>query len=255
MKNILIILISLFLYQGNASALVIGSDLNEITIGANFSGQDLLVFGAFYSDPSLPRDAKGDVIIEVKGPPQTVKVRKKKSFYGFWLNNKEVTFKEVPGFYYLTSTTEINDEILNKNNITLLTEQDTNDIEWGNIRLTKDRRDFLNAMKRNKNNLDLFSVNNESSQIDILDGNLFKTNIPIPNTVPIGDYTVSVYLLINSALKKDYSYGFKVKRIGIESMIHNLAINYPLIYGLLAVLVAGLMGWISAEMFRRLRKA
>ena len=255
MKNILIILISLFLYQGNASALVIGSDLNEITIGANFSGQDLLVFGAFYSDPSLPRDAKGDVIIEVKGPPQTVKVRKKKSFYGFWLNNTEVTFKEVPGFYYLTSTTEINDEILNKNNITLLTQQDTNNIEWGNIRLTKDRRDFLNAMKRNKNNLDLFSVNNESSQIDILDGNLFKTNIPIPNTVPIGDYTVSVYLLINSALKKDYSYGFKVKRIGIESMIHNLAINYPLIYGLLAVLVAGLMGWVSAEMFRRLRKA
>jgi uncharacterized protein (TIGR02186 family) len=241
MKNILIILISLFLHQGNASALVIGSDLNEITIGANFSGQDLLVFGAFYSDPSLPRDAKGDVIIEVKGPPQTVKVRKKKSFYGFWLNNTEVTFKEVPGFYYLTSTTEINDEILNKNNITLLTQQDTNNIEWGNIRLTKDRRDFLNAMKRNKNNLDLFSINNESSQIDILDGNLFKTNIPIPNTVPIGDYTVSVYL--------------KVKRIGIESMIHNLAINYPLIYGLLAVLVAGLMGWVSAEMFRRLRKA
>ena len=200
MKNILIILISLFLYQGNARALVIGSDLNEITIGANFSGQDLLVFGAFYSDPSLPRDAKGDVIIEVKGPPQTVKVRKKKSFYGFWLNNMEVTFKEVPGFYYLTSTTEINDEILNKNNITLLTQQDTNNIEWSNIRLTKDRRDFLNAMKRNKNNLDLFSINNESSQIDILDGNLFKTNIPIPNTVPIGDYTVSVYLLINSEL-------------------------------------------------------
>ena len=58
MRNILAILISLFIYQGNASALVIGSDLNEITIGANFSGQDLLVFGAFYSDPSLPRDAK-----------------------------------------------------------------------------------------------------------------------------------------------------------------------------------------------------
>ena len=178
MKNILIILISLFLYQGNASALVIGSDLNEITIGANFSGQDLLVFGAFYSDPSLPRDAKGDVIIEVKGPPQTIKVRKKKSFYGFWLNNTEVTFKEVPGFYYLTSTTEINDEILNKNNITLLTQQDTNNIEWGNIRLTKDRRDFLNAMKRNKNNLDLFSINNESSQIDILDGIYLKLIYP-----------------------------------------------------------------------------
>ena len=254
MKNILTILISLFLYQGSANALVIGSDLDEITIGANFSGQDLLVFGAFYSDPSLPRDAKGDVIIEVKGPPQTIQVRRKKSFFGFWLNNTEVTFKEVPGFYYLTSTAEINDEVLAKNNITLLTPQDTQEIEWGKIRMPKDRHDFLNAMKRNKNNLDLFAINSDSAQINILDGNLFKTNIPIPNTVPIGNYTVSVYLLINSELKKDYEYGFKVKRIGIESMIHNLAINFPLIYGLLAVLLAGLMGWISAEMFRRLRK-
>ena len=243
------------LYGGPASALVIGSDIDESTIGANFSGQDLLVFGAFYSDPSLPRDAKGDVIIEVKGPPQTVQVRKKRSFYGFWLNSAEVTFTEVPGFYYLTSTTDINDELLSRNNISLLTQQDTQDIQWGKIQVTKDQNDFLKAMKRNKNDLDLFAISSDFNQIEILDGNLFKTNIPIPNTVPIGSYTVSVYLLINSELKQDYSYNFKVKRIGIESMIHNLATNYPLIYGLLAVIIAGLMGWISAEMFRRLRKA
>ena len=255
MKNIIYTLILLLLYGGPASALVIGSDIDEITIGANFSGQDLLVFGAFYSDPSLPRDAKGDVIIEVKGPPQTVQVRKKKSFYGFWLNSTEVTFTEVPGFYYLTSTTDINDELLNQNNISLLTQQDTQDIQWGKIQMTKDKNDFLNAMKRNKNDLDLFAISSDLNQIEILDGNLFKTNIPIPNTVPIGSYTVSVYLLINSELKQNYNYNFKVKRIGIESMIHNLATNYPLIYGLLAVIIAGLMGWISAEMFRRLRRA
>ena len=37
-------------------------------------------------------------------------------------------------------------------------------------------------------------------------------------------------------------------------MIHNLALNFPVIYGFLAVIIAGLMGWISAEMFRRLRR-
>jgi hypothetical protein len=120
--------------------------------------------------------------------------------------------------------------------------------------MPRDRHDFLNAMKRNKNNLDLFAVSNDLDEIQILDGNLFKTNIPIPNTVPIGNYTVSVYLLINSELKQDYSYNFKVKRVGIESMIHSLALNFPVIYGFLAVVIAGLMGWISAEMFRRLRK-
>jgi|TARA_B110000977_G_C10993409_1_gene460834 uncharacterized protein (TIGR02186 family) len=255
MRAYFIILISFFVYSGNANALVIGSDLNEVTIGANFSGQDVLVFGAFYSDPSMPRDAKGDVIIEVKGPSQVLQVRKKRSFFGFWLNSSEVTFKEVPGFYYLTSTGEINDDILANNNITLLTKQAIQKIEWGKTRLPKERHDFLSALKRNKNNLGLFEINDKDNQVNIIDGNLFKTNIPIPNTVPIGDYKVSVYLLINSELKEDYSYEFKVKRVGIESVIYNLATIYPLIYGLMTVALACLLGWVSAEMFRRLRKA
>jgi uncharacterized protein (TIGR02186 family) len=161
----------------------------------------------------------------------------------------------VPGFYYLTSNGEINDDILANNNITLLTKQATQKIEWGKTRLPKERHDFLSALKRNKNNLGLFEINDKDNQVNIIDGNLFKTNIPIPNTVPIGDYKVSVYLLINSELKEDYSYEFKVKRVGIESVIYNLATIYPLIYGLMTVALACLLGWVSAEMFRRLRKA
>ena len=43
-------------------ALVIGSDQEEIYIDANFSGEELLVFGAFYSDPSQSRDSKSDIL-------------------------------------------------------------------------------------------------------------------------------------------------------------------------------------------------
>ena len=53
-------------------ALVIGSDQEEIYIDANFSGEELLVFGAFYSDPSQSRDSKSDILIEVVGPPEDV---------------------------------------------------------------------------------------------------------------------------------------------------------------------------------------
>ena len=69
----------------NALALVIGSDEEEILIDANFSGQDLMVFGAFYADPSQPRDEKGDLLIEVVGPSEDIILRKKKSFLGFGL--------------------------------------------------------------------------------------------------------------------------------------------------------------------------
>ena len=96
-------------------ALVIGSDQEEIYIDANFSGEELLVFGAFYSDPSQSRDSKSDILIEVVGPPEDVALRKKDSYFGFWLNSKSVTFRDVPGFYYLSSTSDLTSEFLMNN--------------------------------------------------------------------------------------------------------------------------------------------
>ena len=104
----------------NFNCTCIGSDQEEIYIDANFSGEELLVFGAFYSDPSQSRDSKSDILIEVVGPPEDVALRKKDSYFGFWLNSKSVTFRDVPGFYYLSSTSELTDEFLTNNQIGLL---------------------------------------------------------------------------------------------------------------------------------------
>ena len=113
-------LLFLLLMTLQTEALVIGSDEEEILIDANFSGQDLLVFGAFYADPSQPRDEKGDILVEIVGPSEDVILRKKKSFLGFWLNAISVGFRDVPGFYYLSSSNEIDNIFLEKNNIGIL---------------------------------------------------------------------------------------------------------------------------------------
>ena len=88
LKIFLFIKLLVLLFISSASALVIGSDEEEIYIDANFSGKNLLVFGAFYSDPSQARDNKSDILIEVVGPTEDVVIRKKASFFGFWLNSK-----------------------------------------------------------------------------------------------------------------------------------------------------------------------
>ena len=119
-KSVIISIILFLTLTFNVTALVIGSDDEEILIDANFAGQDLLVFGAFYADPSQPRDEKGDLLIEVVGPSEDVMLRKKKSFIGFWLNAYQVEFRDIPGFYYLSSTSEIGEEFLYQNNIGIL---------------------------------------------------------------------------------------------------------------------------------------
>ena len=116
-KILLIIVLTYLNLISISNALVIGSDENEILIDANFSGKDLLVFGAFYADPSQPREKKGDILIEVVGPQEDIVLRKKESFFGFWLNAKSVTFKDVPSFYYLSSTSELKDSFFEENNI------------------------------------------------------------------------------------------------------------------------------------------
>ena len=258
-KFIISSIIFLLVMSFQVSALVIGSDEEEISIDANFDGQDLMVFGAFYGDPSQPRDEKGDLLIEVVGPPEDIVLRKKKSFFGFWLNAYQVEFRDIPGFYYLSSTTDIDYTFLDKNNIGILKAKRSSEIDWssltidwGGVNTDEDRKEFYEALIRTKTIENLYKETN--SEIQLIDGNLFKTNIHIPNTVPVGKYDVNVYLIINKKITDQYSYNFTVTRIGIEEAIYNLAFDFPLIYGLISLTIAIITGWSGAELFRRFRK-
>ena len=68
LKIFLLIKLFILILISSASALVIGSDEEEIYIDANFSGKSLLVFGAFYSDPSQARDDKSCLLYTSPSP-------------------------------------------------------------------------------------------------------------------------------------------------------------------------------------------
>ena len=239
-------------------ALVIGSDQEEIYIDANFSGEDLLVFGAFYSDPSQSRDSKSDILIEVIGPIEDVSLRKKDSYFGFWLNSKSVIFRDVPGFYYLSSTSELTDEFLINNQIGLLEKKsemiDWSSLttDWGSIINENEKEEFYNALIRTKQDDSLYKQ--VSDEIEIIDGNLFRSYIDIPNTVPVGEYNVNLYLIIDNEVSREYSYNFMVTRVGIEEAIYSFSKNYPFFYGLISLVIAIFIGWSGAEIFKRFRK-
>ena len=242
-----------------SNALVIGSDQEEIYIDANFSGEELLVFGAFYSDPSQSRDSKSDILIEVVGPLEDVALRKKDSYFGFWLNSKSVTFRDVPGFYYLSSTSELTNEFLTNNQIGLLEKKKSEMIDWsslttdwGSVVNEKEKEEFYSALIRTKQNDALYKQ--VSDEIEIIDGNLFRSYIDIPNTVPVGEYNVNLHLIIDNEVSQEYSYNFMVTRVGIEEVIYSFSKNYPFLYGLISLIIAIIIGWSGAEIFKRYRK-
>ena len=93
-----------------------------------------------------------------------------------------------------------------------------------------------------------------SDEIEIIDGNLFRSYIDIPNTVPVGEYSVNLHLIIDNEISQEYSYNFMVTRVGIEEAIYSFSRNYPFFYGLISLIIAIIIGWSGAEIFKRFRK-
>ncbi len=79
----------------------LAADRVDITTG--FNGANIALFGTAATD-------NADLIVTLKGPEHTMKVRRKGRVLGAWMNNKTIEFRRVPSYYDYAST--FNDEEL-----------------------------------------------------------------------------------------------------------------------------------------------
>ena len=67
----------------------------------------------------------------------------------------------------------------------------------------------------------------------------------------MGTYGVDVYLFRDGALASLKTTLVNVRKFGAEASVFDFAHRYALAYGLLAVLVAGVAGWLASVVFRK----
>jgi hypothetical protein len=77
-----------------------------------------------------------------------------------------------------------------------------------------------------------------SGEIDFLDENLFKVMLKFPKNISEGVYNVEIYLMEDGNLGGFQSIPIYVKKVGFSSNISKIAKEDPLIYGVIAVLIA-----------------
>jgi uncharacterized protein (TIGR02186 family) len=80
---------------------------------------------------------------------------------------------------------------------------------------------------------------------------MFRTNIPLPANIPVGNYSVKSFLFQNGELVSQTEEVLRVGKIGFEQVTFELAREYSLIYGLLAVALAIFTGWLAGVIFRK----
>jgi uncharacterized protein (TIGR02186 family) len=223
------------------SPLVADISSREIAISTGFAGADLLLFGAV--------DGRGDIVVVVRGPRRSMTVREKNRVAGIWVNSDAREFVNIPSYYRVASTRPVDSfaprALLERYEIgeehlpfALAPGESTEDLDMY-------RRGFL----RNMAYLGLYSGG--EGQVSVVDRRLFRTTVSFPANTPTGLYGVEMYLFRDGRLITRRTTPLVVRKVGIESQIYDFAHERAALYGLIAIVVALVAGWIAGAVFRR----
>jgi uncharacterized protein (TIGR02186 family) len=227
-----------------AENIVVDLSKPSIGIATDFIGEDLMIFG------STLGQGQGEVVIVVRGPERAEVVRRKEKFSGIWINKDSVNFRSVPYFYAVASTlpleTILPEEILIEKKI------GAKHLEFGlewDIRRSADMNEFRDALIRNKWWQGLFYK--EFANITFLGHQLFRIDIHFPSNVIPGTYKIETYLVRNKKIISQKNNELVIEKVGVESGIYNFAHDKPYYYGIIAVFISAIAGWLVSVFFRK----
>jgi len=225
-----------------AEELTVNLDHDIVKITADFNGTDVLFFGV--------APDKGDIVVVIRGPLNDEIIRRKERVLGVWVNSDEVIMEQVPSFYAMASNRPLDTFMpsgvgaihqIGIENIIIEPKKEGPQV--------KDPDAFRQALIRNKAKQGLYSW--DPKDLTFLGNRLFRTKIRFPSNVSVGEFGVDVYLIRKGELIAQKTSLLSVRKFGLESQVFDFAQRYSLIYGILAILIAGLAGWLANSAFRK----
>ena len=105
-------------------------------------------------------------------------------------------------------------------------------------------------MVRNKRKSGLYGA--EIGTVTTVGGRLFRTSVSFPANVPTGPYMVHVYLFREGRMIDQFKKRLTVQKAGIEADIFDFAHQHSAMYGLIAIVIALVAGWLAGAVFRKI---
>jgi len=235
--------VSLQCYPAGAEEVIATVAPSTISIGSNYSGGSIVVFGAIaHNQPSRSYDA----VVVVTGPRQDLLVRRKERVLGVWVNRRSRTFADVPSFLAVFANrpfgTIASVDTLLQHRIGLKHSVFADK--------TVDEDDpFATNLIRTRIDESLYIE--QPKGVSFVSPAVFRVEIPLPKRALIGAYDVVLEIFAGGAPVAQTRSTFNVEKVGVAQFVATASINYSLIYGLATMGMALLTGWIASIAFRR----
>jgi uncharacterized protein (TIGR02186 family) len=233
-------------------AIEAGASQNYFYIEPSYDGTTIVLFGSV--DRERLNGQPFDIAVTIRGPLRPVTIWKKDRRAGLWVNSQSLTFEGVPYYYAVLSTRPAAE-------IASLEDRKAYDIGLDALSLPLEAEDgskpqavapleFQTALIRLKQSSGLF-VEQSGGAIEFIGPRLFRSRVELPASAGAGLYRAKFYLLQKGKVLGETSAHIRIKKIGIEARLSFAALNYPWLYGALAVAVAAAIGGGASLVFRR----
>ena len=227
--------------EGPDEPLLIALSTQRIEIDSNFAGTSVLLFGA--------TDVVGDVVVSVRGPEEPVVVRRKRRSVGVWVNREAIAFRNVPGYYFVAASRPLEEiaptEFLDRKQ--LGSERLLLEAIWFDT--SGDADEFRAALHRNRERDSLYKA--EMGTVEFIDERLFRTTIDLPAHVPTGDYVVEALLMVDREVLSTRRAALNIEKAGFSADISTFARADEALYGVIAIALALVAGWLGSFAFRK----
>jgi uncharacterized protein (TIGR02186 family) len=223
--------------------LVVDLSVPRVSITSAFQGESILLFGMF--------DPPGEIVVVVVGPSARETVLRKQRAFGLWLNLGRQSFEDVPAYYAIAASQPLQRLLARSAGGEILSLED----RLSTIRPVGDRpahelARFRSGLVEVKRQEGLYPA--AIGQVTIQAHRLFRVELPFPSRLPEGFYEIRTYLLRDGKIAAAVSRPLPVGKVGFSAQLAGWASREGPLYGVGAILIALVVGWIGGALMRRL---
>ncbi|HRP12058.1 MAG TPA: TIGR02186 family protein [Terricaulis sp.] len=223
----------------------------RITVSSDYRGSYITVFGV-----NPDRRARGEIVVVVRGPNESVTVMRKQRVFGLLMNGDPVRFSETPSFFAVLSNAELSTittpQLIHRYQLdpaasaqleTAVPDADPSAYRAALVRLRRAQGLYQSYTAP--------PTLEDRSGLTIYPGGLFRAVVRLPANAPITEYIADAYVFRDGRLISSQRIPIGFARVGIEGFIHTMATSASFFYGVFVVLFALGAGWLAAFLFRR----
>ena len=220
---------------------------HEIQVRQGFTGAELLLFGAILSPDGTRAGQDYDIVVVLKGPTSPVVLREKRKIAGIWINAASTELHSVPAYFAVASTRPIGNIVDGKT--AAIYELG---LPWLQLSPTgaidpKALGHFAAGLVDLMSRKGLYQQN--ETGVTVSEQVLYQARIALPSSVSTGRYTAETFAISRGHVVASAISQVEVRKLGFEGVVAQFAQHYSFLYGLLAVAISVIMGWLAGRVF------